>query len=121
MRLARRNILPLDVAQHLLPTLVAAFALVAAIVVVEIGWRDPGPGQGVEVPVPEALSPVVERLRSVPLTAIDDPRAASVASGVIFGRTDHVSPADEDAFLTSGLWHILTERQMARTLQSARD
>lgn len=88
-------------------TLAALVALLASIVVVEVGLRDPGPGMLVSVPAPAMLEPVLDHLRSVPLTSIDDPRAAAVASGVIFGRTDHVLPADEEAFLASGLWHLL--------------
>ncbi|MCW2920453.1 MAG: fold metallo-hydrolase [Thermoleophilia bacterium] len=89
------------------PTLVAVVALVVAILVVELGWRDPGPGMLVAVPTPGVLREPIERLRSVPLVRIGDPRAAAVASGVVFGRTDHVSPVDEQAFLDSGLWHLL--------------
>lgn len=88
-------------------SLVVLVALLAAIVVVELGWRDPSPGLGVKVPVPRMAVPFVEQLRSVPLTAIEDPRAAAIASGVIFGRTNHVTLADEQAFLDSGLWHLL--------------
>ena len=89
------------------PTCLAAIALVAAILAVECGWRDPGPGMLVTVPMPTALQEPIERLRSVPLVRIDDSRAAAVASGVVFGRTDHVAPVDEQAFLDSGLWHLL--------------
>ena len=72
-------------------TLVALVALLASIAVVELGLRDPGPGMLVDVPMPGALVGPVEQLRSVPLVRIDDPRAAAVASGVVFGRTDHVT------------------------------
>src|SRR5687768_5743738 len=88
-------------------TLLGVCALVASILVVELGWRDPSPGMLVDVPMAEQLAGPVEQLRSVPLVRIADPRAAAVASGVVFGRTDHVSPADEQAFLDSGLWHLL--------------
>ncbi len=91
----------------LVPTACALVALVAAIAVVELGLRDPGPGMLVAVPTPTPLVGPIEGLRSVPLVRIDDPRSAAVASGVVFGRTDHVAPADEQTFLDSGLWHLL--------------
>ena len=93
--------------RRLVPNVLAAFVLASAIIVVEIGLRDPGPGMLVNVPTPGPLARPIEQLRSVPLVRIDDARAAAVASGVIFGRTDHVTPADEQAFLDSGLWHLL--------------
>ncbi len=34
-------------------------------------------------------------------------RAGAVASGVVFGRAGDVSVADQQAFLDSGLWHLL--------------
>ena len=43
----------------------------------------------------------------MPLVSIDDPAASAIASGVIFGRTEHVTAVDEAAFLDSGLWHLL--------------
>jgi hypothetical protein len=100
-------------------TLVMLVTLLVAIGVV-VGWRDPSPGIAVDLPVPGVAGPFVEQLRSVPLVRIDDPRAAAIANGVIFGRTDHVTPADEQAFLASGLWHLLTGRQMDRRVVSWR-
>ena len=117
--IARLRVAVTDAAHRHVSTSLAAFALVAAIVVVEVGLRDPGPGMLVRVPTPGLLVEPIEQLRSVPLGRIDDPRAAAVASGVVFGRTDHVTAADEQAFLDSGLWHLLTGRQMARTRQCA--
>ena len=89
-----------------LPSLLVAISLVLAIVLVELDVRAPA-GAMVDLPVPTALDGGVERLRSVPLAAIGDPDAAAVASGVIFGRTEHVWAQDEEAFLASGLWHLL--------------
>ena len=109
-----------DMVRGSLPTWCAVAALVAAIAVVELGLRDPGPGMLVAVPVPEVLVEPIERLRSVSLVRIDDPRAAAVARGVVFGRTDHVGPEDEQAFLDFGVWHLLTGRQMARTRPMSR-
>ncbi|MCW2956318.1 MAG: fold metallo-hydrolase [Thermoleophilia bacterium] len=88
------------------PTLLAALVLLAGVVVVEIGVRDLAP-PGVPLPVPEALEGPLGRLRATVVAGIDDPRAGSVASGVVFGRTEHVMAADEQAFLESGLWHLL--------------
>jgi predicted membrane metal-binding protein len=83
--------------------------------VVELGWRDPSPGRAVAVPVPRVLVGPVERLRSMPQRHIGDPDAGAVAAGVVFGRAGDVSVADQQAFLDSGLWHLLTRRQVART------
>jgi len=88
-------------------TLGALVVLVAAIVVVELGLRDPAAGLAVAVPVPGVLEGPIEQLRSAPIAHVADARAAAVASGVTFGRTEHVTPADEQAFLDSGLWHLL--------------
>jgi competence protein ComEC len=88
-------------------TLIVAAALVLAIMLVEAGVRDPSPGIFVAVPPPSFLAPLVEQLRAVPLAEIHDSRAAAVASGVLFGRTEHVTPADQQSFLSSGLWHLL--------------
>jgi competence protein ComEC len=89
-----------------LPSIVMAVALAVAIALVELGEREPA-GAMVELPMPGPLAGAVERLRSVPLVAIDDPDAAAVASGVVFGRTEHVRAQDEQAFLAAGLWHLL--------------
>jgi competence protein ComEC len=88
-------------------TIIATVALVASILAVELGMRDPSPGMFVAVPPPAFAAPLVEQLRAVPLAEIHDARAAAVASGVLFGRTEHVTPADQQAFLSSGLWHLL--------------
>jgi competence protein ComEC len=89
-----------------LPALLAACLLLVGIAASELGWRAPAP-PGVVLPMPGVLQRPIERLRSIPLVTIDDPRAAAVASGVIFGRTEHVTPRDQQAFLDSGLWHLL--------------
>jgi hypothetical protein len=62
----------------------------------------------------------VEALRAVPPATIADPHDAAIASGVVFGRTERVTPSDEAAFLESGLWHLLTRRQMDRMHPSMR-
>jgi competence protein ComEC len=85
----------------------AITVLVVAIGVVELGWRDPSPGLAVDVPVPEALAGIVEELRSQPARHVASGDAAAVASGVVFGRAADVSVADQQAFLDSGLWHLL--------------
>lgn len=88
-----------------------AVALIAAVGSVEFGVREPS-AAGVAVAVPPTAAPAVDALRSAPLTAIESPRAAAIASGVVFGRTEHVSAADEAAFLDAGLWHLLSGSQM---------
>lgn len=98
--LARRDV------RSWIPELVAWCVLIAAILVVELGVRAPAAGS-VPLPAPGWLRAPVEVLRATPAVAIGDARASAVVSGVTFGRTEHVSPADQDAFLSSGLWHLL--------------
>lgn len=90
-----------------LPSVAVLVALLFAIGVVEMGWRDPAPGLAVAVPVPGPLGGIVAELRSVPQRHVDDARAGAVAAGVVFGRADDVPVGDQQAFLDSGLWHLL--------------
>jgi competence protein ComEC len=88
-------------------TWIALLVLVVGILVVELGGRDPTRGLAVEVPAPDALRPAVERLRAIPQEHVPGAAAGAVAAGVVFGRADDVAPADQQAFLDSGLWHLL--------------
>ena len=81
--------------------------ILAGVGVVELGWRSPEPGRVVALPDVPMLDHLLAVLRSAPLVHVRDPRAGAVASGVVFGRTEHVDAADQAAFLSSGLWHLL--------------
>ncbi|MCW2926615.1 MAG: hypothetical protein JWM86_583 [Thermoleophilia bacterium] len=89
-------------------TVLALVALLAAIAAAELGWRVEPSHRGAPLPVPHSLAGPIGQLRSIPVTAIDDPRSGAIAAGVVFGRTEHVAAEDEQAFLASGLWHLLT-------------
>ncbi|MBC7462474.1 MAG: ComEC/Rec2 family competence protein [Thermoleophilia bacterium] len=80
--------------------------LIMGVAVVELGWRDANAVQ-VDAPGPAAAASTIGRLRAAPTTAIDDAGAAAIVSGVTFGRTEHISAADQQLFLSSGLWHLL--------------
>lgn len=80
--------------------------LAASIIVVEVGWRAPASPR-VDTPAPRFAEGAIGRLRAAPSGGIDDDRAAAIVSGVTFGRTEHIAPADQDLFLASGLWHLL--------------
>lgn len=82
------------------------FALVLSVAIVELGLREPR-SIAVDLALPAFAEPLVSSLRAAPLTGIGDARAAAIASGVVFGRTEHVTASDEAAFLASGLWHLL--------------
>lgn len=81
-------------------------ALFVAIGLVEFGVRDAA-DIAVDVPSPSWLAPLLDGVRAAPFAAIRDADAASIVSGVVLGRTEHVQPDVESAFLESGLWHLL--------------
>lgn len=89
------------------PTALALVLLCSSILVVELGWREPASSLAVAVPIPQVVAPTIEQLRSVPQRSINDPRVGAVVAGVVFGRADDVSVGDQQAFLDSGLWHLL--------------
>lgn len=60
-------------------TLVVLVALLLAVDVVELGWRDPSPALGLDVPLPGSAEPPVERLRAVPLNDADSLQGARIA------------------------------------------
>lgn len=80
--------------------------LLTAIVTVELDVRPVGDVRAT-LRDPQVLGPALDRIRAAPFAAIDDGDAASIVSGVVLGRTEHVQPAIEAAFLDSGLWHLL--------------
>lgn len=89
------------------PVIFGLVSLAVAVLLVELGVRDSTRGMSVQIPVPGVVAPLVEQLRSQPQRHIGGDEAGSVAAGVVFGRADDVSVADQQAFLDSGLWHLL--------------
>lgn len=53
------------------------------------------------------LQTIVHAIRTQPRAGIADRRDAAVVEGVVLGRTQRVDRRDKDAFLRSGLWHVL--------------
>ncbi len=88
-------------------TIVLVVLLAIGVFLAEAGWRGAPPAQIVDVPVPAPLASVVDRLRSLPQQHVTGADAGAVAAGVVFGRADDVDPADQQAFLDSGLQHLV--------------
>ena len=85
-------------------------ATICAIVLVEAGLRASSPmSQSVQLPAPQhgSAAHALRQLRDQPDLALSSPRIRAVVDGVVFGRTDTIATADRDAFLASGLWHLL--------------
>ncbi|MCZ4496142.1 MAG: fold metallo-hydrolase [Thermoleophilia bacterium] len=89
-----------------LPACVVTVLLVIGILLVELGLRDVAT-PGVQLPMPGGVEAIARTVRATVFRGIEDPAAAAIASGVVYGRTDHVTATDEAAFLESGLWHLL--------------
>ena len=96
------------------------FALLAAVAVVELGWRQPS-SSGVGLPELPGIEGWIDRLRAAPFAAIDDPSAASLVSGIVLGRTQGIDPVTQTAFLDSGLWHLLAASGQNVGLVAMRD
>jgi competence protein ComEC len=86
--------------------------LVVAIGLYELGIRSmdnpvDSSSASIRLEPTSTVSRAITRIRRQPSRSLGSGSEHAIVEGVAFGRTDGVSAADKQAFLDSGLWHLL--------------